>query len=294
MDEPISFGRIAKELARLSGRLEINDSERRRIALDLFEWAERGEFAENDVLMRTTAGAAQQFEPFLPAYRVKRGKEWQKGRALAGDPDSDVYRPAFEPYSPPQITGTNRKEIIQQTIDLQHEFQKRAMGRIPRVRINMQAIFLRRPALLHYLRTCDLEGAPRVLRKWFPRPDTANIDELAASGVDPSNAEPAVIEAAEQSIDSGNTAPPSLSIHDIKGRSPKTKKAPGPKPDICNECKQKMLTHLKEGRRTVEELNADTLLVLATEYGASPNTAKKARELAIAEFCRVSEICRIS
>jgi hypothetical protein len=199
MDETVSFGRIAKELARLPGRREIDDSERRRIVLDLFERAERGEFAENDVLMR--ARDAQQFEPFLPAYRVAREKEWQKGRALAGDPDSEVYRPAFEPYSP--MTGSNREEVIEQRTALLHEFKKRGIGEIPRVRINMQTIFLRYPAVLHYLQTCDLEGAPRVLREWFPQVDGGILAaELARTA-------PVI---AAESPSSENAAPPPSGI----------------------------------------------------------------------------------
>jgi hypothetical protein len=173
MDEPVSSGKIAKELARLPGRLEVDDGERRRIVVDLFERAVQGEFAESDVLMRT-AGAAQLFEPFLPAYRLAYEKEWRRGAKLDGDPDSDVYCSAIEtPYFP--ITGTNRGEIIQRTAALRHALQKKGVMNITRTLINMQAIFLRRAAVLHYLRTCDLEGASRLLRQWFPEADGDSI-----------------------------------------------------------------------------------------------------------------------
>jgi hypothetical protein len=45
-----------------------------------------------------------------------------------------------------------------------------------------------------------------------------------------------------------------------------------------------MLTDLLDGKCTVEGLNRLTLESLKTEYGGSPNTAKFAREDAIARF----------
>jgi hypothetical protein len=78
----------------------------------------------------------------------------------------------------------------------------------------------------------------------------------------------------KQPIDSGNAEP----------AAPPTKKKPGPKPKLLNECKEKMLTDLRQGRRTVKELSADTLPALDALYGGSDNTAKKAREAAISAF----------
>jgi hypothetical protein len=45
-----------------------------------------------------------------------------------------------------------------------------------------------------------------------------------------------------------------------------------------------MFKDLVDGRITVERLSKDTLDVLVTEYGSSPNTAGRARDEAIAEF----------
>jgi hypothetical protein len=45
-----------------------------------------------------------------------------------------------------------------------------------------------------------------------------------------------------------------------------------------------MVADLRERRRTVEELEKDTLTALVAAYGGSPNTVGPAREKAIAEF----------
>jgi hypothetical protein len=74
--------------------------------------------------------------------------------------------------------------------------------------------------------------------------------------------------------------------------SAKDRNKPGPKPKTLMKCKAKMLADLTEGRRTVEELEQDTLAALVAAYGGSPNTAKKARDEAIAEFQSYSEFQR--
>jgi hypothetical protein len=59
---------------------------------------------------------------------------------------------------------------------------------------------------------------------------------------------------------------------------------PGPKPKVRLEIADKMFAELRDERRTVEGLEDDTLEVLVTVYGSSPNTVKHAREDAIARF----------
>jgi len=45
-----------------------------------------------------------------------------------------------------------------------------------------------------------------------------------------------------------------------------------------------MLDDLRLGRRTVEELRADTLTAPVAQYGGSPNTANQARKQALEAF----------
>src|ERR1700732_3757424 len=94
----------------------------------------RGECHETDVMM--LVGRPQLFEPFLPALRAEREAAEQERRELWGNPDFGANRPALE---------------------------QRHGG----VRINMEALVLRRTAVRRYLETCALGGAPRVLREWF-------------------------------------------------------------------------------------------------------------------------------
>jgi hypothetical protein len=58
----------------------------------------------------------------------------------------------------------------------------------------------------------------------------------------------------------------------------------GPKPKLRATIADKMLEDLISKRRTPEELSGDTLAALIANYGASPNTAKMARQDALAKF----------
>jgi hypothetical protein len=66
----------------------------------------------------------------------------------------------------------------------------------------------------------------------------------------------------------------------------KERKKPGPRPVKIEHCKVGMLADLTEKRRTVEQLQSDTLEALRAGYGPdySLNTVGKARDLAISEF----------
>ena len=61
----------------------------------------------------------------------------------------------------------------------------------------------------------------------------------------------------------------------------KPKKKPGPHPHVREGIRDKMLRDLQSGRRTVLELEDDTLPALAAAYGGSLNTADAARKEAI-------------
>jgi hypothetical protein len=58
----------------------------------------------------------------------------------------------------------------------------------------------------------------------------------------------------------------------------------GPKPELTEGIVSKMLAHLQERHRTVEQLNGDTLAALGAAYGGSPNTVSLARKRAVSEF----------
>jgi hypothetical protein len=58
----------------------------------------------------------------------------------------------------------------------------------------------------------------------------------------------------------------------------------GPQPKLTEKIVSTMVADLRERRRTVEELEKDTLTALVAAYGGSPNTVGPAREKAIAEF----------
>jgi len=76
----------------------------------------------------------------------------------------------------------------------------------------------------------------------------------------------------------------SLSLLNSPKAKRKQKKKPGPPPDLRNAIRDKMLSDLRSERRTVEQLDADTLDVLVTVYGGSRNTANASRLEAIALF----------
>ena len=59
---------------------------------------------------------------------------------------------------------------------------------------------------------------------------------------------------------------------------------PGRKPVLPQRLIEQMLDDLRLGRRTVEELRADTLTALVAQYGGSPNTANQARKQALEAF----------
>lgn len=59
---------------------------------------------------------------------------------------------------------------------------------------------------------------------------------------------------------------------------------PGPKPALRAGITEKMLTDLRSGRRTPEQLEGDTLAALVAEYGGSQNTAGNARDDALLQF----------
>jgi hypothetical protein len=72
---------------------------------------------------------------------------------------------------------------------------------------------------------------------------------------------------------------------DASDRRPsKARGKPGPQPKLRESIIARMLDHLRSGHRTPGELKSDTLAVLATEYGGSPNTAGAARDEALKRF----------
>ena len=126
---------IADALARKPGRCEIDGQERRRIVIDVFGWIMRGEFDDCDVLM--LVGSPQLFAPFLPEFRAVKEEVEQEGLNIWANPDSGAHRPGIELH-------------------------------LGKIRINIEALVLRRGALERYLEGCALEGVPRLRLEWFP------------------------------------------------------------------------------------------------------------------------------
>jgi hypothetical protein len=112
--------------------------------------------------------------------------------------------------------------------------------------------FLTAPAARRYLQGCGLVGGPRVLRDWFG--------------------------AAEAEIPAAGGSKAGLP----KGRH----RRPGPKGEKRIGIADKMFDELRLQRRTPEALENDTLLALTSQYGGSLNTAKAAREDALARFAK--------
>lgn len=117
---------------------------------------------------------------------------------------------------------------------------------------------------------------PRSLaQEWFERrgiPWPKLFDPIAASasprgGVDTRTGASGLTAAAERG-----------------GQAPKVRRRPGPKPLARKRIIAKMLSDLSSRRRTLEQLNQDTLEALKTQYGGSPNTAGEARKEALRGF----------
>ena len=126
---------IAQELSRRPRRLEMDHLERRRIVGNLFQWIQRGEFSDSEVMMLTRK--PELFGPFMPEYRSVREEAARDGIEFLVDLDRGVKYPALEyKYKP--------------------------------IEINVGAIFLQRAAAQRYLKQCGLESAQRVLIEWFP------------------------------------------------------------------------------------------------------------------------------
>jgi hypothetical protein len=128
--EYFKVGEIAEAMARVQGGLEVNERNRRLIAIHLFECARRGEFDEPDVLM--LVGQPELYAQFLPAFRALSDDE--KVRRVI-NPNYGADRAALEA--------------------LHNGF----------IQINILAIVVRRAALVRYLECCELDGAPRFLRE---------------------------------------------------------------------------------------------------------------------------------
>ena len=129
--EHFQVAEIAEALARLPGRPEVDPQLRRSITNDLYEWIERREFAEEDVLM--LVGGSKLFVPF-PLDEVLNDAT----QKLIGNPKSSPRRPVFE------LSSFDRL-----------------------VWLNLGAIILTRPAVRRYLDRCGFDGAPRVTAEWF-------------------------------------------------------------------------------------------------------------------------------
>jgi hypothetical protein len=75
----------------------------------------------------------------------------------------------------------------------------------------------------------------------------------------------------------------------VENRPDSRRGKPGRPPVVRQRLTEQMLVDLRSERRTVEQLEADTLAVLVAQYGGSQNTANDARRHALAIF-RDSEI----
>jgi hypothetical protein len=195
--EQFQVGEIAQALARQHGRLEVDDLERQRIVIDLFEWITRGEFNETDVLM--LSGQPELFAPFLPAYQAQveaaettKGQEklWHEFRPCGAD------RPAIalpgEGAAPTSLERALAPVMYRLFVD-----------------INVEAIVLRRHAARRYLEGCALGGAQRVLRDWFV------VETTAPSGADAprrnaANPRPPKDQSFEQHASNGDLGPEAL------------------------------------------------------------------------------------
>jgi hypothetical protein len=87
--EHFQVAEIAEALARLPGRPEVDAQLRRSITNDLYEWIERREFAEEDVLM--LVGGSKLCVPF-PLDKVLNDAT----QKIIGDLESSPRRPVFE------------------------------------------------------------------------------------------------------------------------------------------------------------------------------------------------------
>jgi hypothetical protein len=182
MEDPIAFGRIANEVARLSGRLEVDERERQRIVLDIFEWARNGGCDESDVLTEENL-------PFWPAYYEAQqyaGREdkkvWHETRPRgAGRPAIELLRgcdskviceidkliASTETMPTGALRLRNKAERGAATKLLEELLRGLMYGPDFAVDVNLEAIMLRPLAVRRYLETCGLVGAPRVLLGWF-------------------------------------------------------------------------------------------------------------------------------
>jgi hypothetical protein len=131
-------------------------------------------------------------------------------------------------------------------------------------------LMLRRPALELYLGRCGLEGAPRLWRAlgFFDRAMSEHVAQ-------PASASAAIPEAAQ-----------------LKAGAPSKRRPgkPGPEPTLRTIIANTMFDDLRSERRTPEELRGDTLAALVQQYRGSPNTAKAAREAALARFAKFAEM----
>jgi hypothetical protein len=109
-------------------------------------------------------------------------------------------------------------------------------------------------ALRRYLEGCGLSGAARVSSEWFGAIATPTVEAAKSNPSAPNE---------------------------------KQRRKPGPKPELRDTIARKMLTDLRSGRFAPEELKAFTLVALEAEYGGSQNTAKVAREDALARFAEL-------
>jgi hypothetical protein len=186
--------RIARALARLPGRAQVDEEEARQIAADMAEWYLHGLFCNDEVLVLTVNPRKHQ-------------------------PLAEVVEGAWRPDLPILMWSAT--------------------------------VFLTAPATRRYLEGCGMAGAPRLLRELF------GAAEVPTPEPGKSKAEP-----------------------QRKGRHSK----PGPEPKKRIGLADKMFDDLRLKRRTPEALKRDTLLALTKQYGGSPNTAKDARQDALARF----------
>jgi hypothetical protein len=145
--EYFKLGEIGVRVAREQGLHHVIEKERQLTIIDLFEWATRGEFDEENVVMLVGL-PPELYALFLPEYHALRGDPEQK---LWVGLDYGADRPVIEALS--------------------HQV----------IRINIAAIILRRAALLHYLGISEHVGAARFLRELTDGGEVATPENLPST-----------------------------------------------------------------------------------------------------------------
>jgi hypothetical protein len=91
------LGEIADELARKPGRREVDKAETQRIGIELVQWFERGEFADDEVL--APFGDPPHFRPLKPLLEDARRQAERVGRRIELEwRELILTRPALRTY----------------------------------------------------------------------------------------------------------------------------------------------------------------------------------------------------